>query len=70
LDVYISKDKKDGETFPERAWDAVSELACPKVKFDIADNDALKSFHKFGCAISQCTHSPKWNAFISRDEFE
>ncbi len=37
LDEYISKVKKDGDMFPERAWDTVSELACPKVEIDIDD---------------------------------
>jgi hypothetical protein len=27
--------EKDGAMFPERAWDAVSGLACPKVDVDI-----------------------------------
>ncbi len=62
--------EKDGAMFPERAWDAVSGLACPKVDVDIDGIGGIRSFHKFGCAMSQCTHCPKWNTFILKDELE
>jgi hypothetical protein len=55
-DEYISKVQKDGEIFPVRAWDAVSVLACPKIKID--NSGKLKAFHKFRCAISQCNQCP------------
>jgi hypothetical protein len=53
---YISQVQKDGEIFPIRAWDAISDLACPKIEID--NGGELKAFHKFGCAISQCNQCP------------
>jgi hypothetical protein len=68
LDDYISQVQKDGEIFPVRAWDAISDLACHKIKMD--NGGELKVLHKFGCTISQCDQCPRWDTFIPKEELE
>jgi hypothetical protein len=57
LDAYKSKVMHNDTIVPERAWNAVAELACPKV--DIKNYDGVTSFHKFGCSMGQCDQCPK-----------
>jgi hypothetical protein len=60
--------QKDGEIFLVRAWDAISDLACPKIEID--NGGELKALQKFGCAISQCNQCPQWDTFIPKEELE
>jgi hypothetical protein len=65
LDEYIAKVMVDKCISPERAWDAISGLACPKIEIQSTDEDfTFCSFHKFGCTLDVCDECPQWNDFI------
>ncbi len=56
---------------PERAWDALAQLACEKK--DIGSTGAncvcdVKRFYQFGCVMGDCNQCPKLNTIIPVEE--
>ena len=68
LDAYKSQVMHNDTIVPERAWNAVTALACPMV--DIKNDNDVRSFHKFGCVMGQCDQCPKWNTIIPALEMQ
>jgi hypothetical protein len=65
LDEYIAKVRANECISPERVWDYVSGLACPKVEIHSNDEELpSRFFHKFGCCLGVCDNCPQWNNFI------
>jgi hypothetical protein len=61
-----------GNMYPERAWDASSQLACNKVDIDNSEGDfePSKSFHKFGCVMGCCGVCLTWLSIIPNEEVQ
>ncbi len=59
LDKYIAKVTVNKCISPERVWEYVSGLACPKVEIPPNDEELPSCFFfKFGCALGTCDGCP------------